>query len=142
MGSSPQNILKDTSELAQVYHNYALRSQGTVENNAAIPSAVVGSLLDEYNGCAKVCQCPAHKSFRSTSNLLFSDCLGRLPAVLTDHYGSELAEALLPFLFQRGEQRLAVRRCGLGSPYSVNFVLQLLSGQGVYQFTGRPDFYN
>ena len=32
-----------------------------------------------------------------------------------------------------------VRKCGLGSPYTVNFVLQMPSGS-VCQFTGRPDF--
>ena len=32
-----------------------------------------------------------------------------------------------------------IRKCGLGSPYSANFVLQTSSGM-VYHFMGRPDF--
>ena len=92
--------------------------------------------------CLQVCCCPGHLAFRSTDDLFYSDCLGRLisqPLVLTDHYGGELVEALLPFLFQKAQQRMNVRKCGLDSPYTVNFVLQMPSGS-VYQYTGRPDF--
>ena len=66
-------------------------------------------------------------------------CQLLLPSVLTDHYGGKLAEALLPFLLKKAEEQVNMRKCGLGSPYAVNFVLQIPSGR-VYQFTGRPDF--
>ena len=62
-----------------------------------------------------------------------------LPSSFTDHYGNELAESLLPFLLQKAEIRHSIRKCGLGSPYSVNFVLQMPS-ERVYHFTGRPSF--
>ena len=47
--------------------------------------------------------------------------------------------SLLPFLFDKASHNLLVRPCGIGSQYSVNFVLELPSGRA-YHFTGRPDF--
>ena len=99
----------------------------------------VQNLLEDYEANPAICNCLAHVSFRY---IFYTECLGRLillPCILTDHYGNELAESLLPFIIQKCESNVIVRKCGLGSPYSVNFVLQLPSGRA-YHFTGRPDF--
>ena len=139
---TPGEYRKCFSGISNVCHKYALRSKGAVDNDEGISSAEAGSLLNEYMECSQVCCCPGHVEFRSTDDLFYSDCLGRLiclPPVLTDHYGGELVEALFPFLFQKAKQGMNVRKCGLGSPYTVNFVLQMPSGS-VCQFTGRPDF--
>ena len=50
-----------------------------------------------------------------------------------------VAESLLPFLFQKAEYNTVMRKCRLGLPYLVNFILQMPSGRA-YHFTGRPDF--
>ena len=139
---TPAEYRKCFSGISSVCHKYALQIKGAVDNNESISTAEAGSLLDEYMERSQVCCCPGHLVFRSADDLFYSDCLGRLislPPVLTDHYGGKLVEALFPFLFQKAQQRMNVRKCGLGSPYTVNFVLQMPSGS-VYQFTGRPDF--
>ena len=100
---TPEEYRRYSGGLSRLCHKYALRSRGAVENNVGISAAETGALLDEYKVCSRVCQCPAHQMFRASSNIRYNDCIGRLislPAVLTDHYGSELVEALFPFLFQ------------------------------------------
>lgn len=133
---------KNYSSTLRVVNRYALRSQQAVESGDSISPAEARVLLDEYDAVAKVCKCAAHEEFRQTEDVFYGDCLGRLialPPILTDHYGGELAEALLPFILSKMDVSAYVRKCGLGSPYSVNFVLQMPSGRA-FHFTGRPDF--
>ena len=133
---------KKNTSVSQVCTGYFLRSKQAVDNNECISLDDARTFVQDFSSFPKVCNCPAHEEFRQTDDDLYSDCLGRLislPPMLTDHYGSELAELLLPFLFKKAEMKHSIRKCGLGSPYSVNFVLQMPSGR-VYQFTGRPDF--
>ena len=46
---------------------------------------------------------------------------------------------LLPTLLKKAEIYMSVRICKAGSPYAVNFILQLPSGFS-YHFVGHPDF--
>jgi hypothetical protein len=130
-------------EFRRQFSKYALGSKYTIENNVTVSTAEEESLVQEYEGFSKQCQCHAHKAFREANDLFYSDCIGRLvslPNQLTDHYGIELAESLLPFLFNKANVKgvnRCISRCGLGSPYSVNFVLKMPSGK-VYQFNGCP----
>ena len=114
-----------------------------VQSDPPMSSSEREALLQECNSYSKVCNCMAHAAFRRSDDLFYKDQLGRLISIpsklLTDHYGTELAESLLPFLFAKGEHVMFITKCGLGSPYTVNFVLQMPSGK-MYQFTGRPDF--
>ena len=46
---------------------------------------------------------------------------------------------LFPFIFKKAGMKMSVQKSGPGSPYSVNFILQVLSGKS-FHFTGYPDF--
>ena len=61
------------------------------------------------------------------------------PPKLSDHYGTEVACALLPTLLKKAGIDMSVRICKAGSPYTVNFILQMPSGFS-YHFVGHPDF--
>ena len=114
-----------------------------MQDDAPILSLEREALLEQYRTYSRVCNCVAHVAFHQSDDLFYKDQLGRLISIpsklLTDHYGTELAESLLPFLLEKGEHRSYIRKCSLGSPYTVNFVLQMPSGR-MYHFTGRPDF--
>lgn len=53
----------------------------------------IAALVEKY---PPVCMCPAHVAFRESSNEFFCNCIGRLVPILTDHFGGELVESLLP----------------------------------------------
>ena len=125
-----------------------------MQHGTSILDADVGNLLEEQKSYPKVCCCAAHSSFRSssdrflvkrsTSDRFYANSMNRLillsPLLLNDHYGNELAVALLPFLLNKAsDEDLMVNPCLPGSIYTVNFVLIMPSGRS-YQFTGRPDF--
>ena len=101
------------------------------------------SIVEQYGSYSTSCKCAAHVAFHESEDRFFRDCLGRLIStpsdLLTDYYGGEIVESLLPFLFKKGEYDMNIRRVCAGSPFSVNFVLQMPSGK-MYHFTGRPDF--
>ena len=86
-----------------------------------------------------LCSTPLHHISSTVLERRAHYCARLHSVLLTDHYGGELVESLFPFLLQTAERKMMVRKCGLGSPYTVNFVLQMPSGS-VCQFTGRPDF--
>ena len=66
--------------------------------------------------------CPAQNLFRSGDYQDFCPQLGELimtPPILSDHYGTEVACALLPTLLKKAQIDMYVRVCGAGSPYAV-----------------------
>lgn len=139
---TPEEFQKNSRCMSRVCNRYALRSRQAVERDDSISPAEARVLLEEYNTISKVCKCAAHEEFRQTTDVFYGDCLGRLialPPILTDHYGGELAESLSPFILTKVDISAYVRKCGLESPYTVNFVLQMPSGRA-YHFTRRPDF--
>ena len=63
-----------------------------------------------------------------------------IPEPLTDDWGSKLVQVVLPLILKSaGLDAMDVEGCGQGSPYAVNFILQLPSGES-QQLTGWPDF--
>lgn len=138
---------------SQVWQGYCRKNDEAVQHGTSISDADVGNLLEEYKSYPTVCCCAAHLSFRSSSDIFlaerstsdrfYANSLNRLillPPLLNDHYGYELAVALLPFLLNKvSDDDLMVNLCLPGSLYTVNFVLRMPLGRA-YQFTGRPDF--
>ena len=138
------------SQEAKIARSYVQKTEEAVQQGSFISDADAGMLMEEYKGYSKECCCAAHLSFRSSRNRVrsssdrfYANSLGRLillPSVLNDHYGYELAGALLPFLLNKAsDEDFMVNPCLPGSLYTVNFVLGMPSGRA-YQFTGRPDF--
>ena len=116
--------------------------EALIESNGGLSRPDVVVMLEKYHSGIRSCECPAHRAFRASSDVEFCDRLGRLiatPPMLTDHWGCELAETLLPFMFKKVGLGMSVQKSGPGSPYTVNFILQMPSGKA-YHFTGYPDF--
>ena len=107
-----------------------------------LPRAEVVRLLEAHSQMPLDCQCPAHVAFRTNEKPELRGYLGDLitiPPSLTDHWGNELACGLLPILLKKGGLNMSVKSCSIGSPYTVNFILQMSSGRS-YHFVGHPDF--
>ena len=133
-------------EYMKMKENIADISIKFVEKGEAVsgdmPRADVLDLTAQFREQACMCMCPAHNLFRSGKHQDFCSQLGELimtPPVLSDHFGTEVACALLPTLLKKAQIDMSVRVCGAGSPYAVNFILQMPSGYS-YHFVGHPDF--
>ena len=85
------------------------------------------------------CECKAHVSLNHGA----TDFVGKLidiPKPLTDDWGKKMATTLLSLILEHGGMEgYEVEDCNPGTPYCVNFILQLPSGDST-QFTGWPDF--
>ena len=90
---------------------------GRIEDDAPMLSVEREALLEPYRQFSKVCNGAAHVAFRQSDDLFYKDHLGRLMSIpttlLTDHFGTELVESLLPFLLEKGKHHMFVRRCTL-----------------------------
>lgn len=123
---------------SQVCSQFAQRL--SLQDDAPISSSGQGALLEQHRYYSRACNCVAHAAFRESDDA-YGCCLGRLISIpsepLTDHYGYEVAESLLPFLFKKVEHEMfsSVENVSM---YDVNFVLWMPSGR-MYHFTGRPD---
>lgn len=139
---TPEEYQKVTARMSNILATHIPRLEAALSGDGDVKQHATAMVAEHQESEPAVCECSAHRAFQESSNDFYCDCLGRLvscPSTLTDHYGGELAEALLPFIFKKAEMPFTVRKCGLGSPFSVNFILQLPSGQ-VFHFTGRPDY--
>ena len=116
--------MKDTMD--QLYKT-AVSKEGVTEDSP---------LGTQYKECKKPrCNCIAHQSEQQLVWKLID-----IPEKLTDDWGSKMANTLLPEIFKRANLfDLEVEDCKQGGVYTVNYILQMPSGNA-YQFTGWPDF--
>ena len=115
-------------------------ARGRAAGGRPLSDEEMSIIMNMYDSISMECQCPAHILFRKQT--VESSCLSELmmlPETLTDHWGGELACSLLPLLLSKGDLDHTVKSCRAGSPYTVNFLLRMPSGN-VFHFTGYPDF--
>ena len=140
---TPHMYRQVVSSMAQTLEHLPQLEAARLSDNMDVSNEISDNMIQEYNQIHPIeCNCAAHKAFRESSDDFFTDAIGRLvstPSTINDHYGGELAEALLPLIFQKADIPATVRKCGLGAPTTVNFILELPSNH-VFHFTGRPHY--
>ena len=140
---TPHMYRQVVSSMTQTLEHLPQLEAARLSDNMDVSNEISDNMIQEYNQIHPIeCNCAAHKAFRESSDDFFTDAIGRLvstPSTINDHYGGELAEALLPLIFQKADIPATVRKCGLGAPTTVNFILELPSNH-VFHFTGRPHY--
>ena len=97
------------------------------------PKATIDSIAPILWCCLR--NTAAHRAFCVNSDdVEFCNRLGQLIATPPMHWGYELAETLLPFVFidKKVGLGMSVQKSGPGSPYTVNFVSQMPSGKAYH----------